>query len=98
MKNRNFSMERLFNEEPIFEKVHDHAENLKSLNLKLCKRIKVLEKENSRFKSAMDLLQTVQNQRDFYREKFVSLDHEFNALKLSKKESDDRVLVLEKDL
>jgi len=61
-------------------------------------KIKVLEKENSRFKSAMDLLQTVQNQRDFYHEKFVSLDHDFVALKLSKKESDDRVLILEKKL
>ena len=91
-------MERPFNEEPIFENIHERAENLKSLNLKLCKRIKVLEKENSRFKSAMDLLQTVQNQRDFYREKLVSLDHDIVSLKLSKKKSDERVLVLEKEL
>ena len=91
-------MVRPFNEEPIFEKVHDRAEKLKSLNLKLCKRIKVLKKENSLFKSKIEYLQAFKTQSDICREHFGNLCIDFDSLKIVKKKSDEKVLVLENEL
>jgi len=39
----------------------------------------------------MELLQTVQTERDLFHEKLVDKDRDFKNLELSKKESDDRV-------
>ena len=91
-------MEHLSNRIPPFDDTSESFDDINHLNLTFAKRIDFLGKENSIFKSALDVLKTVQNQRDFYREKFVSLDHDFVALKLSKMESDDMVLFLEKEL
>ena len=73
-------------------------DELHLLNLKFAKRIEVLEKENYGFKNRIEYLQNFQIQRDICREKFSSLFNDFNMIKLGKKESDDRVLVLEKEL
>jgi len=73
-------------------------DDLNRLNLKFSKRIEILEKENSRFKFTMDFLQTLQNQRDLFCEKLVDMDRDFRKLELSKKESDDRVRFLEREL
>jgi len=44
----------------------------------------------------MEFLQTVQTERDILRVKLLDMDRIFKSLDLSKKESDNRVWVLEK--
>ena len=38
-----------------FDNVHDRAKKLTLLNLKLCKRIKILEEENAFFKISLNI-------------------------------------------
>jgi len=70
----------------------DSFSDLNHLNLKFAQRIEISEKEIFYFRDALDLLQTVQIQRDF----FVNMDSDFKILKLSKKESDDSMTFRER--